>query len=95
VNRALLALWQLTLNDALVKNFFELNYPPELAARLQRQIQEVIDTRQPVRDQTLFTGLNETEMSERFAGFDVAGILEKPYSVATIVAKVGELLRKS
>jgi len=56
VNRALLSLWQIPLSEALGKNFFELNYPPDLAARLQRQIQEVIDTCQPVRDQTLFTG---------------------------------------
>ncbi len=56
VNRALLALWQKSLDDAVGKNFFELDYPPELAARLQLQIQQVIDTKQPVRDQTPFTG---------------------------------------
>jgi PAS domain S-box-containing protein len=56
VNRALLSLWQKSLEEAMGKNFFELEYPPELAARLQRQIQQVIDTRQPVRDSTPFTG---------------------------------------
>ncbi len=29
-------------HQAVRKNFFELDYPPELAAKLQRQIQEVI-----------------------------------------------------
>ena len=56
VNRALLALWQIPLADALGKNFFDLGYPPQLADRLQRQIQRVIDGKQPVRDQTPYTG---------------------------------------
>jgi len=56
VNRALLSLWQKTLGEALGKNFFELGYPPELAGRLQRQIDRVVETRQSVRDQTPFTG---------------------------------------
>jgi PAS domain S-box-containing protein len=56
VNRALLSLWQKPLEEAVGKNFFDLGYPAELAARLQRQIQQVIDTKEQVRDQTPFTG---------------------------------------
>jgi len=56
VNRALLSLWNKSLDEALGKNFFELDYPPVLAARLQRQIQEVIASRQAVRDETPFPG---------------------------------------
>jgi PAS domain S-box-containing protein len=56
INRALLSLWQKPLEDAVGKNFLELGYPPELAARLQRQIQQVIDTKAPLRDHTPFTG---------------------------------------
>ncbi len=56
VNRALLMLWQKPLAEAVGRDFFELGYPTELAARLQRQIQEVIATRGQVRDQTPFTG---------------------------------------
>jgi PAS domain S-box-containing protein len=56
VNRALLSLWQKSLEEAMGKNFFELDYPPELAARLQQQIQQVIETRKPVRDHTPYTG---------------------------------------
>jgi PAS domain S-box-containing protein len=56
INRALLSLWQKSFEEARGKNFFELEYPDELAARLQRQIQEVIDTKKPVRDHTPFTG---------------------------------------
>jgi PAS domain S-box-containing protein len=55
VNSRLLALWQRDASEALGKNFFELDYPPELAARLHRQIREVIETKQPVRDETPFT----------------------------------------
>ena len=56
VNRALLALLQKSLEEARGRNFFELGYPAELAARLQDQIQQVIRTKQAVRDQTPFTG---------------------------------------
>jgi PAS domain S-box-containing protein len=56
VNNALLALWQKTREQALGKTFFELDYPAELAARLQSQIQRVIDTKQTVRDQTPYSG---------------------------------------
>ena len=55
VNRALLALWQKDLTEAVGKTFFELDYPPDLAARLHRQIQEVIETKLPLRDETPYT----------------------------------------
>lgn len=56
INQALLTLWQKSLHEAVGKNFFDLDYPPDLAARLQRQIQQVIDTRLPLRDETPYTG---------------------------------------
>jgi two-component system cell cycle sensor histidine kinase/response regulator CckA len=56
VNRALLSLWQKPLSEAVGKNFFDLEYPLDLAERLQRQIQQVIDTRQTLRDTTPYTG---------------------------------------
>ena len=52
INKALLDLWQKDAAEAVGKTFSELDYPPELAARLQRQIQEVIRTVQPLRDET-------------------------------------------
>ncbi len=55
VNAALLGLWRKGLDEAVGRDFFDLGYPPELAARLQRQIRQVIDTRQPVRDDTPYT----------------------------------------
>jgi PAS domain S-box-containing protein len=56
INRALLSLWGKSYEEAVGKDFFELEYPPELAARLQSQIQQVIATKGPVRDHTPFTG---------------------------------------
>jgi PAS domain S-box-containing protein len=56
VNRALLSLWQKTLAEAVGKNFFDLGYPPWLAERLQRQIQQVVETGATLRDHTPFTG---------------------------------------
>lgn len=55
-NRALLALLQKPLDEVIGSNFFDLGYPPDLAARLQRQIAQVANTGVSVRDETPFTG---------------------------------------
>jgi len=55
VNQALLQLWGLTLENAVGKNFFDLQYPDDLAERLQRQIQTVFSSRQGLIDETQYT----------------------------------------
>lgn len=55
VNKALLDLWGIGLEEAIGKDFFDLQYPTELAGRLQRQIQEVFDTRRRLKDETPYT----------------------------------------
>jgi PAS domain S-box-containing protein len=55
VNKALLDLWGLKLEEAVGKNFFELQYPAELAATLQRQIEQVFVTGQGLSDETPYT----------------------------------------
>ena len=55
-NRALLELWQKPLAGVVGKTFAELDYPRELADRLQAQIQTVVETKQPLRDETAYTG---------------------------------------
>lgn len=55
VNHALLDLWGLKLQDAIGKNFHDLKYPPDLAKRLQKQIQQVFDTKQGLTDETPYT----------------------------------------
>ncbi len=54
-NKPLLDLWGLTLTEAVGKNFFDLNYPADLATKLQRQIQQVFDTGTAVSDETPYT----------------------------------------
>ena len=55
VNQALLDLWGLKLENAVGKNFFDLQYPDALAGRLQRQIQQVFDTKSGLTDETPYT----------------------------------------
>ncbi len=55
VNKPLLDLWGLTLEQAVGKNFFDLKYEPELAAKLQRQIQQVFHTKLRLVDETAYT----------------------------------------
>ncbi|WP_375511997.1 PAS domain S-box protein [uncultured Nostoc sp.] len=64
VNQPLLDLWQKTSAQALGKNFFDLDYPTDLATRLQNQIQQVIKTRQPLKDETLYTSAFGTRAHE-------------------------------
>ncbi|AVH69614.1 response regulator [Nostoc sp. 'Lobaria pulmonaria (5183) cyanobiont'] len=64
VNQALLDLFQKTSAQTLGKNFFDLDYPIDLATRLQRQIQQVIETRQPLKDEMLYTSAFGTRAYE-------------------------------
>lgn len=54
-NQALLNLWGLALEDAVGKNFFDLKYPDDLAARLQREVQQVFETQQGLTGETSYT----------------------------------------
>ena len=54
-NQALLDLWGLKLEEAAGKDFFDLKYPDDLAARLQSQIQQVFNTKQSLKDETPYT----------------------------------------
>ena len=54
VNRALLSLLEKSLDEVRGKNFFELGYPHNLAGRLQKQIQQVIQTRASSRQHSLY-----------------------------------------
>lgn len=53
-NPPLLDLLGITLEQIIGKNFFELGYPTDLAARLQDQIEGVFTTRESVRDEAAF-----------------------------------------
>jgi PAS domain S-box-containing protein len=55
VNQPLLDLWGLTLEQAVGKNFFDLDYPTPLATQLQAQIQQAATTQQLVTGETAYT----------------------------------------
>ncbi|MBD2465349.1 response regulator, partial [Oscillatoria sp. FACHB-1407] len=77
-NQPLLNLWQKNLTDIVGQNFFDLGYPPELADRLQQQIQQVITTRQPIEDETPYTSALGTSVYEYIFVplFDAEGTVE-------------------
>lgn len=78
VNQSLLELWQKSFDQAVGKNFFDLDYPPELADRLQQQIQQVITTRQPLKDEIPYTSAFGTRAYEYVFVplFDAQGAVE-------------------
>jgi PAS domain S-box-containing protein len=55
VNQPMLDLWGITLEAAVGKNFVDLGYPDDLAALLQRQVQEVFDTGRKVTGDAPYT----------------------------------------
>jgi PAS domain S-box-containing protein len=55
-NQPLLSLWGRSRQEEIVgRTPAELDYPPESASRIERQVREVIATGQPVRDEMPFT----------------------------------------
>lgn len=54
-NRQLCRVSQRSLKDTVGRTPLELGYPPDLAARIQRQIRQIVETGQSLRSQTAFT----------------------------------------
>ncbi len=61
-NRALLAMWGQTFEEAIGKTCLELGYEPWHAAMHDREIEQVIATRKPIRGEVPFTGTNGRRM---------------------------------
>ena len=57
-NEALLAMWGKTAEEAIGKNCLELGYEPWHAEMHDREIEQVIAAKQPVRGEVPFTGTN-------------------------------------
>lgn len=51
-NQALLDLWGIPLEEAIGKNTYDLQYPVDLADRIQRQVKQVLTTGRTVKDET-------------------------------------------
>ncbi len=92
VNQALLALWQMKLEDALGKNFFDLGYPAELAARLQRQVETVFRTGQTLKDETLYTGAAGTTGCYEYI---FSPVFDKDGAVEIIVGSTRDISERS
>jgi PAS domain S-box-containing protein len=63
-NQALLRMWGRTWDDAIGKNCLELGYPDWHAAMHDREIEEVIATREPIKGEVPFTGTHGRRMYE-------------------------------
>jgi len=55
-NKALLKLWGCTRKQAIGKNCLELGYEPWHAAMHDREIEQVIETKKPIRGEVPFEG---------------------------------------
>ena len=78
VNKPLLDLYQKSFAEVIGKNLFELDYPVDLAVKLHNQIQKVIQTRQPLKDETPYTSAFGTRAYEYIwvPVFDAEGAVE-------------------
>lgn len=92
VNPALLKLWGLSAEEAIGKNFHQLDYTKELATKLQRQIQEVVDTREPLQDETPYTSRIGERMYE-YLFFPLFGEAGKVEAVAGVTRDITDRRR--
>jgi PAS domain S-box-containing protein len=77
-NRRLLEVWARTLDEAQGRRLGELGYPDWHAAMHEREIRQVIDTKQPIKGEVLFTG-----------GSGISGVYE--YIFAPVLGADGEV----
>ena len=89
-NKALLALWQKDLDEAIGKNFHDLGYPPELAERLQCQIQHVVATKERVCGETPYTGA----LGERFYEYIFVPLLKTDGGVEAVVGSTRDITER-
>src|SRR5687768_6203343 len=54
-NQALLEMWGLRIEDVVGRDFAALGYTEVLATRLAQQVQQVVQTRTSLTDETLYT----------------------------------------
>ncbi|MBD2112603.1 MULTISPECIES: PAS domain-containing protein [Cyanophyceae] len=78
-NPQLLDLFQKTSTEVLGKTLFEIDdYPADLATKIHAQLQQVVETRQPLKDETAFTNASGSGHYEYVFVplFDVDGAVE-------------------
>ena len=89
-NRSLLELWQSRMSEVIGRDFFELGYPHDLATRLHKQIQQVIETRQAVRDETPFTA----QQNERQYDYIFVPVLGADGCVEAVVGSTRDITER-
>lgn len=82
VNRPLLELFGLPSSEVIGKNLFELDYPPELAKRLDTEIRGVLATGKSMRGETYFTAADGSEDHHEYIFNPVFGENGKVAAVA-------------
>ncbi len=82
VNRPLLELFGLPSSEVIGKNLFELDYPPELAKRLNKEIHSVLATGKSIRGETYFTAADSSEDHHEYIFNPVFGENGKVVAVA-------------
>lgn len=88
-NDALLAMWGRTWEEAIGKNCLELGYEPWHAAMHDREIDQVIATKQPVRGEVPFTGANGRHIYD-YIFFPVLGSNGEVEAVAGVTRDISE-----
>ena len=90
VNKAQLDIWGKEFHEAAGKNFFELGYPPEVAARHQREIEQVIQTRQPIKNETAYA----TRSGERQYEYIFAPVLAADGTVEAVAGSTRDITER-
>jgi len=90
-NQPLANLLGLTPEAVVGKNFFDLGYPDDLAAKLQQQIRAVFETKEIVRDETPFTDLSGRT---GYYEYILRPVLNGEGSVETVVGSTRDLTER-
>lgn len=92
-NQSFLDLWGIPLDAAVGRSPADLGYPPELAARLDRQVLEVFETGHSIVDETPFTNAEGVEGFFEYIFTPVAGAAGEVEFVAGSTRDVTERKR--
>ena len=89
-NQSLLTIWQKSLDEAVGKTFFELDYPPEMATLLHNQVIEVIASKSRVVGEVRYTSAIGTRHYEHI----FAPVLAPDGSVEAVVGSSRDITER-
>jgi PAS domain S-box-containing protein len=91
VNKALLQMWGRTLEDAIGKTLLEVGYEPWHAQMQEREIDQVVATRQPIRGETPF---HHAELGQRTYDYIFVPVLNHAGEVECIVGTTRDITER-